>query len=84
MFFDKDDQRRRKMLEKLPRAYKRWPILAGVAAGLWVMVLAYLVRLVYSLVTGNPDTAAFSLLWSVVCLVLWTLLHNWAKKHPAA
>ncbi len=82
MFFDRDDIRRRMLIAKLPGAYKRWPLLAGVAAGLWVMVLAYLVRMVLSMVSGQSDTALFSLLWSAVCFVLWNLLHRWARnKH---
>lgn len=82
MFFDIDDIRRSMLRAKLPGAYKRWPLLAGVAAGLWVMVLAYLVRMVLGIVSGHGGTAAFSLLWSAVCFVLWSLLHRWARsKH---
>jgi len=80
MFFDRDDRRRRRLATKLPGAYKKWPPLAGVAAGLWVMVLAYLVRMVFSTLRGDSYTAIFSLLWSVVCLVLFTLLHRWARR----
>ena len=68
---------------KLPEAYRRWPLLAGVAAGLWFMVLVYIVRLVLNLIRGDSQTAAFSFLWSVVCLILWTLLHNWARRRQA-
>ncbi len=83
MFFDRDVIRRRKQAAKLPGAYKRWPLLAGVAAGLWVMVLAYLVRMVLSLISGETVTALFSLLWSSVCFILWNLLYRWARKHQA-
>ena len=82
MFFDSDDIRRSTPRAKLPGAYKRWPLLAGVAAGLWVMVLAYLIRMALGIVSGHSGTAAFSLLWSAVCFVLWSLLHRWALgKH---
>ena len=83
MFFDRDDIRRRKLTAKLPGAYKRWPLLAGVAAGLWVMVLAYLVRMIFSMLRGDSYTAWFSLLWSIVCFALWNLLHRWARKYPS-
>ncbi|MBW7996373.1 MAG: hypothetical protein FVQ81_07380 [Candidatus Glassbacteria bacterium] len=83
LFFDKDYIRRRRLREKLPGAYRRWPLLAGVAAGLWVCVIAYLGRLVLSLIHGHGETALFSLLWSALCFVLWGLLHNWARKYQA-
>jgi hypothetical protein len=83
MFFDRDDIRRRKLAAKLPGAFKRWPLLAGVAAGLWVMVLAYLIRMILSLISGEVTTALFSLLWSVVCFFLWSLLYRWARRHQA-
>jgi len=66
----------------LPQAYRRWPLLAGVAAGLWVLVIVYLGRMLLNLVQGDGKTASYSLLWSVVCLGLWRLLHNWARKQP--
>jgi len=67
----------------LPAAYRRWPLLAGVSAGLWVLVVAYLVRMIFNIVRGNGTIAFFSFLWSVVCLFLWSLLHNWAIKKTA-
>ncbi|HUU28554.1 MAG TPA: hypothetical protein VM123_12155 [archaeon] len=72
-----DKRSRRESL--LPEAYRRWPLLSGVAAGLWFLVLLYLVRMILKLFQGDRTTAFFSLLWSMVCLVLWTLLHYWAK-----
>ena len=63
----------------LPGAYRRWPLLAGVAAGLWVLVVFYLGRMLVTLWQGHGKAAAFSLLWSLVCLVLWSLLHQWAR-----
>ena len=81
MLFDRDDIRRRMLAAKLPGAYRRWPLLAGVSAGLWVMVLAYLVRMMLSILSGQSGTALFSLLWSAVCFLLWSLLHRWARKH---
>jgi len=63
----------------LPEAYRRWPLLAGVAAGLWVLVLFYLVRMLISLFQGYGKAAAFSLLWGLVCLALWSTLHWWAQ-----
>ncbi|MBN2290463.1 MAG: hypothetical protein JXQ83_14105 [Candidatus Glassbacteria bacterium] len=66
----------------LPAAYRRWPLLAGVAAGLWVLVLFYLGRMLVTLWQGHGKAAAFSLLWSLVCLALWSLLHRWARNRP--
>lgn len=80
MFFDRDDIRRRKLTARLPGAYKRWPLLAGIAAGLWILVLSYLVRMILSLVSGESATAVYSLLWSAVCYFLLNLLHRWARK----
>ena len=67
----------------LPAAYRRWPLLAGVSAGLWVLVLVYLVRMILNIVQGNSTIAFFSFLWSVVCLFLWGVLHGWAVKKTA-
>ena len=83
MPFNRIEKRGRRLRAKLPAAYRRWPWLAGVAVGLWFMVLVYLARVVLSLVRGDSQTAAFSLLWSALCFVFWTLLHNWARKHQA-
>ena len=63
----------------LPETYRRWPLLAGVAAGLWVLVIFYLGRMLITLMRGYPKAAAFSLLWSIVCLALWSILHQWAR-----
>ena len=46
----------------LPGAYRRWPLLAGVAAGLWVLVVFYLGRMLVTLWQGHGKAAAFSLL----------------------
>lgn len=67
----------------LPQAYQRWPALAGVAAGLWLLVLMYLGRMLYYLVQGERKVAGFSLLWCVICYLLWRLLNNWARKRTA-
>jgi len=67
----------------LPAAYRRWPLLAGVSAGFWVLVLAYLIRMIFNIVQGNGTIALFSFLWSMVCFLLWGLLHNWAIKKTA-
>lgn len=83
LFFDNDEIRKRRLRKKLPGAYRQWPLLAGVAAGLWVMVFAYLGRMVLSLIQGNVRTALYSLLWSAVCFVLGNLLHNWARNYRA-
>jgi hypothetical protein len=64
----------------LPAAYRRWPLLAGVSAGLWVLVLVYLARMILNLVRGNGTIALFSFLWSLVCFFLWSMLYNWAIK----
>ena len=66
----------------LPKAYRRWPLLAGVSAGLWLLVMAYLVRMILSLLRGDQSTAFYSLLWSLVCLILWNLLSQWARHKP--
>ena len=63
----------------LPEAYRRWPLLAGVAAGLWILVLYYLGRMLVTLFQGHGKAAAFSLLWCIVCLALWSMLHQWAR-----
>ena len=67
----------------LPAAYRRWPLLAGVSAGLWFLVLVYLVRMVLNLIQGNGTIALLSLVWSMVCLLLWSLMHGWAMKKTA-
>ncbi len=67
----------------LPAAYRRWPLLAGVSAGLWVLVLIYLARMILNLVRGNGTIALFSFFWSLVCLFLWGLLHGWATRKTA-
>ncbi|MEA2063973.1 MAG: hypothetical protein U9P14_09775 [Gemmatimonadota bacterium] len=67
----------------LPPAYRRWPVLGGVAAGLWLLVLFYIVRMLVFLWQGNGKTAVFSLAWSILCLLLWTLLHRWAQRRQA-
>lgn len=64
----------------LPAAYRRWPLLAGVSAGLWVLVLVYLARMILNLVWGNGTIAFFSFLWSLVCFFLWSMLHGWAIR----
>jgi len=64
----------------LPAAYRRWPLLAGVSAGLWVLVLIYLARMILNLVRGNGTIALFSFLWSLVCFFLWSMLYSWAIK----
>lgn len=63
----------------MPEAYRKWPLLAGVAAGLWVLVVFYLGRMLITLWQGHGKAAVFSLLWSMVCLALWSLLHKWAR-----
>jgi len=73
-------EERRSLQDRLPGAYRRWPWLAGVAAGLWILVVYYLLRLVYSFIQGNRRTALFSLLWSAICFILWNTLHNWARR----
>ena len=69
--------------EKLTRTYRRWPALAGVAAGLWVLVIMYFGRMLVYLIRGDHRVAGLSLVWSIVCLLLWRLLHAWAMHRPA-
>ncbi|OGG00327.1 MAG: hypothetical protein A3F83_08100 [Candidatus Glassbacteria bacterium RIFCSPLOWO2_12_FULL_58_11] len=73
---------RRHLNPLLPKAYRRWPLLSGISAGLWLLVLVYLVRMILSLIRGDQSTAFYSLLWSLVCLILWTLLFQWARHKP--
>lgn len=67
----------------LPVKYRRYPLLAGVAAGLWVLVFFYLARMIINLIQGDRQVAAFSILWSGVCFILWTILHKWAQQRSS-
>ncbi len=64
----------------LPPGYRRHPILAGVAAGFWVLVFYYLGRMVVSLFQGDNRVALFSLLWCVISFILWIVMHFWAGR----
>ncbi|MCE5272619.1 hypothetical protein LLH00_15165 [bacterium] len=68
---------------RLPRGYRRWPVLAGVAAGLWLLVFVYLGRAVFYFFQDDHRLAGFSVMWSIICLGLGQILYIWAKNTPA-
>jgi len=67
---------------KLPRGFHRWPVLAGVSAGLWLLVLFYLGRAVFYFFQEDHRLAWFSVMWSIICLGLGQILYIWAKNTP--
>jgi hypothetical protein len=69
-------------LNKLPGAYRRWPVLAGVAAGFWILFLIYLGRSAYCYFRHDHYLAGLSLVWSIICLGLGQILHAWARNSP--
>lgn len=70
-------------LNKLPGAYRRWPVLAGVAAGFWILFIIYLGRSAYYFFRHDSYLAGLSLVWSILCLGLGQILHAWARNRPA-